>query len=233
VLQTGGLARDSTSPPGLRVRKKERTRAAIREAALELFVERGYEATTVDAIAATAEVSTTTFFRYFSSKEDVIFSDRHAWQPALRQAIVNRPAMEGDLVAVRAAMEEAWARSTDPEIVARRYRAIATSSVLRGRGTDVVAELEATISEALAERRGMTMPERSCRFTAFIAVMVLGRAVAAWANEGCSDSLEDAIHHSFELLTELAAEWSVEEGQPVERGGRLPADTSALRCGSA
>src|SRR3954464_9320848 len=62
---------------GLRERKKAKTRWAIQEHALRLFGEQGYAATTVDQIAAAAEISPSTFFRYFATKEDVVVQDQY------------------------------------------------------------------------------------------------------------------------------------------------------------
>ena len=102
------LSTDSVPRNGLRERKKVKTRLAIEDAALGLFEERGYETTTVDEIAARAEISTTTFFRYFPTKADVLLGDHGIQLPAIRQAIVDRPAPESDLVAIWRAIQAEW-----------------------------------------------------------------------------------------------------------------------------
>ena len=77
--------------PGLRERKKQRTRETIARAAHELFAERGYHATTLPDIAEAADVSTRTIFAYFPSKEDILFSDFPVMKEALAQALAERP----------------------------------------------------------------------------------------------------------------------------------------------
>jgi AcrR family transcriptional regulator len=87
---------DLASPVGRRSRKKHETRLAIEDAALTLFADQGYDETTVEEIAERADVSTTTFFRYFRSKAEVLLSDHTEQLPALHQAILDRPAAESD-----------------------------------------------------------------------------------------------------------------------------------------
>ena len=77
--------------PGLRERKKQRTRETIARVALQLFAERGYERTTLAEIADAADVSKRTIFTYFESKEDILFSDVPALLEQLRQTLEQRP----------------------------------------------------------------------------------------------------------------------------------------------
>ena len=93
-----------TVAPGLRERKRQQTRARLIEAAMTLFLQRGFEATTLDDIAAAAEISRRSFFHYFTSKEDVVFAWHEETTAALVAAVAARPAGESMLVAAENAI---------------------------------------------------------------------------------------------------------------------------------
>ena len=101
------LLEGSPPAPGLRERKKAKTRAAIQRHALRLFREQGYEATTVEQIAAEAEVSPSTFFRYFPTKEDVVFYD--PFDPVLIAALEAQPLELTPVEAIREALHTTFA----------------------------------------------------------------------------------------------------------------------------
>ena len=111
-----------SSPPetGLRERKKAKTRAAIQAQALRLFRERGYAGTTVEQIAAAAEVSQSTFFRYFRTKEDVVLHDR--FDPVLIEAFHAQPEELAPAQALRAAMRAVFAELPAAELEQERLR---------------------------------------------------------------------------------------------------------------
>ena len=141
-------------PAGLRERKKAKTRAAIRQHALRLFRERGYSATTVEQIAAAAEVSPATFFRYFPTKEDVVLQDdMDLITLAEFQA---QPADLGPIAAMRAA-SAAMAAGLSPADLARlRDTVELTMSVpeIRARAVDELTRTIEVMGEAIASRAG-------------------------------------------------------------------------------
>ncbi len=87
--------------PGLRERKKQRTRETIERVALELFAERGYEHTTLAEIADAADVSPRTIFSYFESKEDILFCHEPDFYDRLKQALDQRPPGANTIDAIR------------------------------------------------------------------------------------------------------------------------------------
>jgi AcrR family transcriptional regulator len=145
---------DAASQGGLRERKKARTRAAIREHALRLFRSQGYAATTVEQIAAAAEVSPSTFFRYFPTKEDVVLRDD--LDERMFEAFEQLPASMSHVAALRTAIREAIATLTPAEWAEFREATALGMSIpeVRARMMD---ELTRTIdrgAEALARRTG-------------------------------------------------------------------------------
>ena len=89
---------------GLRQQKKERTRATIERVALEMFATRGFDETTIEEIAAAADVSARTFFRYFATKDDVLYADSDRRLDTLVGAIADRAASASPFAAVRDAV---------------------------------------------------------------------------------------------------------------------------------
>ncbi|GAA3797574.1 TetR family transcriptional regulator [Streptomyces phyllanthi] len=153
---------DTATPPGLRERKKQRTRDALLRAALELFTTRGYDNTTVDEIAEAVDVSQRTFFRYFAGKEDVAFAAQDIAHTHFVEAVRQRPPHEAPLEALRNAVLESWDTIEEAieqvvplELYLRMCRLTESTPALLAshlRRTDEVFEETARI---IAEREGL------------------------------------------------------------------------------
>ena len=139
---------------GLRERKKAKTHLAIQEAALRLFREQGYEATTVEQIAAAAEVSPSTYFRYFPTKEDVVIHD--ALDPLLFASFAEQPAELSPIQALRASMAAVFGALTPEELAFEYERQELVLGVpeLRARMLDDLATKFRGFAEALGARVG-------------------------------------------------------------------------------
>ncbi|MEU1184098.1 TetR family transcriptional regulator [Streptomyces sp. NPDC005820] len=146
----------------LRERKKRRTRDALLRAAVELFVSRGYEHTTVDAIAEAVDVSQRTFFRYFAGKEEAALGVVELTVERFVQAVRERPAHEPPMEALRQAVLDGWSsinevvESVVPvELHLRMYRVIESTPVLLAAYLRRSTEVEETLAGVIAEREGL------------------------------------------------------------------------------
>ena len=141
-----------STQPGLRERKKQRTRETIARAARELFAERGYHATTLPDIAEAADVSTRTIFAYFPSKEDILFSDIAQLKDALARALAERPEGTDALETVRKfILASIGAKKSDVD--ERLGRCIHDDETLRSHLRARIAQLEEVIAPAIAKDR--------------------------------------------------------------------------------
>jgi len=142
-------------PMGLREAKKERTRKAIEDAAIALFAQRGYQATTVADIAKAADIAPRTFFAYYRSKEDVIFGDADELFADLETHLQQRPAGESTFDALRR-----WAAERGPEprpgdARERTVRAlVAANEPLQARERQLMGRFEDLLAAAVATDLG-------------------------------------------------------------------------------
>ena len=183
----------------LRERKKARTRASLREHALRLFREHGYQATTVEQIAAAAEVSPSTFFRYFPTKEDVVLRDD--MDDRILEALARQPTSMTPIAAFRAAMREGMATLTPAEWDEFREAAGLSLEVpeIRARQIDELGRMIDVMAGALARRTGKTADELAVRvyvgavFGVILSVMTPGKWAEADIGTQTFDRIDEAL----------------------------------------
>jgi len=193
-----------TGAPSLREAHKKRTRDTLREMALKLFATRGYDTTTTEEIAKKADVSARTFFRYFPTKESVLFLGQRAWIESFAEIYRGQPDSLSDVEAMRFTFIE-----LAPGLVRRRQwlplykRAVASSPTLRGREQDHREEDVDKVAEAIAARRSLTRADEASTLLAAVGVLTYLRALDAWLAGPASASLGEIIAEEFRLLAEL------------------------------
>jgi AcrR family transcriptional regulator len=182
------------SRPGLRERKKIKTRQAIRKAAYRLFDEQGYNATSVERIAEEAEVSPSTVFRYFPTKEDIVLSDEY--DPLLHDALLARPADEPPVTALRRAMLDVIGQAMaqepgrEPAEAHQRMRLVQDVPALRARMTEHMSVTGRLLAGALADRTGLAEDSFELRVLTGALLGALAEAMFCWAE---SDDGPDVI----------------------------------------
>jgi AcrR family transcriptional regulator len=194
---------DPSPTPTRRERKKLETRTALEEAALRLFGEKGYDQTTVEDIAETADVAVRTFFRYFSSKQDVLFgevvTDRIT---RLRTELAARPATEEPLASVIAVMSLLDFAPDEEQQVLARMDLLRRQPTLLTRYLEILDELRTVVAEFVAERTGLD-PRREL-YPALVAgawATVWDASLKIWVESGGQRSLRGLWNDGMTALT--------------------------------
>jgi AcrR family transcriptional regulator len=199
-LGEGDLSPAEASAPGLRERKKERTRRLLADVALDLFETRGYDRTTVDDIAAAADVSPRTFFRYFAAKDEALFDRAGDVQVQFRALLSSRPADEPLLVSLREIGSALLAGELVDDTRVRRVLSLAhTEPALRTRYEGLMAMIESDLTEWAAAR--LDEPPSALRPRLVAAAVLAARRVAMdiWLESPDAD-LANEVARAIDLL---------------------------------
>ncbi len=192
----------------LRSRRKRETRRALRDAALRLFAEQGYEETTVSQIAASAGIAERTFFVHFPSKEDVLLNGRHREFDDFDRVVAAAPPALSDLAAVELAFTqviERGANSVGHAMTCCLVRAEASSAVVRGKRLELMERIASAAANGLSKRHGEKLPSATTVTMAEVAAKLLWLAVDEWTTAG-PDDLDSLVQRRFALFQQAA--WS-------------------------
>jgi AcrR family transcriptional regulator len=178
-------------------------RGRLEQAALELFVERGFEQTTVAEIAQRAGLTERTFFRYFADKREVLFAGAGALQELLVRAVAQAPDSAAPLAAITSALEAAAPLFAERGDYPRRRQAvIAANAELQERELIKLAALAAAMAGALRERG---IPEPAASLAAEAGIAVFRIAFERWTAEDCQPDLAKLIRESLGQLKAVTA----------------------------
>jgi len=189
----------AAASPGLRQRKQQETRERLKRAAMALFLERGFEATTLDDIADAADMSRRSFFHYFASKEDVVAAWQEDAAAALVTEILARPADESMLTAAENAIATAIKR-IDPTEAAAMSRLKRDNPALQARDQLKYEKLERALADGLAQRAGRKSDRLKARLVAMIATGAMRVGGESWIGEGAREKPEAFVKRTFDAI---------------------------------
>jgi TetR/AcrR family transcriptional regulator, regulator of mycofactocin system len=190
--------------PSLRDRKKDATRQAIEDVAWQLFLDRGYDATTVQDIADAANVAPRTFFRYFPTKEAVLYPELDEVLEGLALAFEQRPREEPALVSLVEAMDAISDElGEDRERKHQRFEMLRKAGV-PGSSAFVTTRVTGAVEEMVRRRfAGEPDGEIQARLAAGILSVVMTISNEQWLAGGATSNLEDEAKHCFDTVRHL------------------------------
>lgn len=190
---------------GLRQRKRQQTRDRITKAAIELFLADGFEATTLDDIAAAADISRRSFFHYFASKEDVVIAWQDSSAVGMSAAIAARPAHEPMLTAAENAVLT-LARQLRPEDAVALACLKRDTPALQVREHVKYEKMERAMAMALAARANDPAEQLRARLVAMITTGAIRLASENWMADGAREDIEALVRRTFNDIRAILEE---------------------------
>ncbi|OHV80734.1 TetR/AcrR family transcriptional regulator [Rhizobium sp. LCM 4573] len=188
-----------TPPEGLRERKRRETLQRITDAGIRLFIEKGYEATTLDAIAAAAGISRRTFFYYFKSKDEILLSLQSGVGDMIVDALREVPRGRRPLDAIREAVVKVCALIPTDDMIAID-RLMRSSEAVQARKQASYVQQEKALFAALRERWPDPQREAGLRLVAMLAIGAMRLASDAFNREGGRRSMAELLQEAFDAL---------------------------------
>lgn len=184
---------------GLRERKRRETLQRITDAGVRLFIEKGYEATTLDEIAAAAGISRRTFFYYFKSKDEILLSLQSSLGDMLVEALRDTPKDRRPLEAIRDAIIKVCALipADDMIVIDRLMR---TSETVQARKQASYVQQEKALFAALKERWPAPERETGLRLVAMLAIGTMRLSLDTFSREGGRRSIANLLYEAFDAL---------------------------------
>ena len=201
-------------PESIVARRARLVREEVSEIAMRLFMSRGFDAVSVDDIAAAANMSQRTFFRYFATKDEIVLQYERRLRRRLHDAVRLRPADEGPVTALKNAfLETSTAVPDQREQARKRGRVLNDAPMLQARVQVVLSEADAELAELLTARMS-SMPRRLKESRArIIVVTIFAVAAYAWNEWVTSDDNKDPAAYIANAFDVLAAGWDeLDEG---------------------
>jgi len=184
---------------GLRERKKQKTRESIQREAMRLIEKQGYEQTTVEQIAAAADISPSTFFNYFPTKEDVVLYD--AYDPILATLLLERPADEPLSVSFRRVLEEMGGIfERDRDIILARAKLWFEVPALRARLWEEIEKAQAFMTSLMAQRSGLDADNFETRVTVGVMTAAALEAMHEWLRRDGKGSFVTLVNEALDMV---------------------------------
>jgi AcrR family transcriptional regulator len=186
---------------GLRERKRRQTLQRIATVGLELFLAKGYEATTLDDITAAADISRRTFFYYFKSKDDILLAHLAGYAESLKASVLNNSSAGAPIDVAREALLTAATQFHSSQTLAIA-RLIQESAVLRTRTRAGSMQLEEALYAGLCELWPGKERRERMRLVAMVAISAMRFATDRWLEQDGKRPLPKHVRDAFQKLQE-------------------------------